>query len=149
MFRDLQKAIRETATVPGEIQALTSALHSLRKDLQEPVALLAYVRRLEMVEAQQGAVMSEVAEILDNARKERRDARSAEERTRTREKNITQAADFIDGYEESGESEPDDWIDVPEGDGVGSEPNGVQPVRTRLEARADAKARARAHKYGS
>ena len=147
MFRQLRVAISRVSDISSTLSSLLEVAQDLLSQLQQPSALLPMQERLDGMEASLNEILGQAESILLTATRERKEARNAEERMRTREKRVDEATEALDSYRESPEDEQPYVDPVPNGDGDGSEAQPMHPLRSRLAARAEAKARARAHKY--
>jgi len=147
MFKAIRQALNGFNSMSRDLSDIATSARGLLDHAQEPSALLPMQAKLDAMEAELGSILGQADEILGAAVRERKDARNAEERTRNREKRVHEASEALEQYREGEDFDPQLENQLPQGDGEGSDPNGLLHVRTRLEARADAKARARAHKY--
>jgi len=147
MFKSIRQALRAVTQLSNDTALIAKGVQGCLKHLQQPSALEPMQVKLDAMDAQLAAIVGQAEEILHQAIRERKDARNAEERTRNAEKRANEAAEGPPGYTERPIGEPEYEDQLPSLDGEASETNGLHHVRDRLEARADAKKRAREHKY--
>ena len=149
MFRLVRQALSDTSDIAFRLQTISNTLQSALKLLREPSALQPMQKRLDDMEASLTTILDQAESILHSATRERKEARNAEERMRTKERRVDEATEALEQFEERPTIEPEYAGIVPESDGEGSEGNGMHPLRSRLAAKSDAKARARAQKFSS
>ena len=147
MIKQIKKALNAITHLSDDTAIIAKGVQGCLKHLQQPSALEPMQIKLDAMDAQLAAIVGQAEEILHQAIRERKDARNAEERTRNAEKRLNEATEDFRGATESPIGEPEYFDDLPQIDGEASEGNGLHHVRDRLEARSDAKKRAREHKY--
>jgi len=147
MLKAIRQALSAVTQLSNDTALIAKGVQGCLTHLQAPSALEPMQVKLDAMEAELGAIVGQAEEILHQAVRERKDARNAEERTRNAEKRANEATEGPPGYTESPMGEPEYNDQFPALDGEASEGNGLHHVRDRLEARADAKKRAREHKY--
>jgi hypothetical protein len=84
MFKAIKGLIRDLSLLPSRFADVVNAIDGVTGALQEPVALRAYVDRLHAVEARLETIVGEAEDILTQANREKKQARNAEERTKSK-----------------------------------------------------------------
>jgi chromosome segregation ATPase len=149
MFKAIKGLIRDLSLLPSRFADVVNAIDGVTGALQEPVALRAYVDRLHAVEARLETIVGEAEDILTQANREKKQARNAEERTKSKLRRLEDAAETLEGYEPEPDEEPNYPVDVPPIDAPGSGTNGVSAMHSSMARRAEAKSRALSYKYRS
>ncbi|MEE8538010.1 MAG: hypothetical protein V3S71_08370 [Acidobacteriota bacterium] len=148
MIKELRAALKTLPEIATDIRRLADIHRRVQDAIQAPSALEAYKDRLEVVERQYAAILDQVQEILDEAVGERKQARNADERMRTKEARVNEAIEHLEGLSEGEGEEPDYGPGVPPVNAPGGEANGVLPVSGSVASKSEKHAAALRFKYG-
>jgi len=149
MFRRIRIALSDVSAMSTNLQWLVETHQEALKHLKEPSALQPMQKRLDDMERELTAILGQAETILHSATRERKEARNAEERMRTKEKRVDEATEALEYSEDRPLIEPEFAGVVPQDNGAAGEEESLHPLRSRLEAKSEAKARARAHKFSA